>query len=78
MAGTGLEVWDVIRSYRDLNEEWEQLRAAFASLSETQLRAAIAYSRAYPEYIDRCRRRDERHTAERLWRENPSTRPPWR
>jgi uncharacterized protein (DUF433 family) len=75
IAGSGLEVWDVVRSYRDMSGAWQRLRGAFDWLSEAQLRAALAYAEAYPEYVETCERREERSAPEQVWREYPSPRP---
>lgn len=75
IAGTGLEVWEVVGSYRDMGQDWEALRRAFDWLSETQLRAAVAYAEAYPEYVDACERREAQETPEAIWRAYPSLRP---
>jgi uncharacterized protein (DUF433 family) len=75
IAGTGLEVWDVVRSYIDMDQDWEALRRAFDWLSETQLRAALAYAEAYPEYVDAREREEARVTPEEIWRTYPSLRP---
>lgn len=53
VAGTGLDVWEVVATYKALGESWEDLQAAYPWLSETQLRAALAYYERYPEEIDR-------------------------
>jgi uncharacterized protein (DUF433 family) len=78
VAGTGLEVWEVIRTYRDAGESWETLREAYHWLSDYQLRAALAYAEAYPgEIQDRLRQEDEL-TEEEVWRRYPFMRPPGR
>ncbi len=51
VAGTGVEVFEVVRTYRQADENWDRLSAAYHWLSEQQLRAALAYARAYPEEI---------------------------
>src|SRR3712207_742345 len=48
VAGTGLEVFEIVRAFRDMDEDWQRLRQAFHWLSEQQLRAALAYADAYP------------------------------
>ena len=75
IAGSGLEVWDVVRSYRDMGGDWDRLREAFDFLSEAQLRAALAYAEAYPEYAEACERREERAGPEQVWGDFPSLRP---
>ncbi|HLZ70179.1 MAG TPA: DUF433 domain-containing protein [Dehalococcoidia bacterium] len=51
IAGTGIEVFEVIGPHRQMGESWDALREAFHWLTEAQLRAALAYAAAYPEEI---------------------------
>ncbi|GAB4485290.1 MAG: hypothetical protein OHK006_11190 [Thermodesulfovibrionales bacterium] len=52
VAGTGVEVWEVINEYRILGEDVGALKKALPHLSERQLVAALNYYRAYSEEID--------------------------
>ena len=52
VAGTGVEVWEVVNEYRIVNEDTEALKKALPHLSERQLAAALNYGRIYPEEID--------------------------
>lgn len=67
IAGTGLDVWEIIGTYKALGENWDELRAAYPWLSEPQLRAALAYYRAYPREID------HRLATESRWNEESLT-----
>src|SRR3990170_7070599 len=60
VAGTGLEVFEVVETYRSIENSWDRLKVAFHWLSETQLKAALAYAEAYPKEIEERIRRDER------------------
>lgn len=71
VAGTGLEVFEVVQAYRSVENSWERLKEAFHWLSEMQLRAALAYAEAYPEEIAECIRREERWTADSIRRRYP-------
>lgn len=53
IAGSGIEVWEIIQNYKSMGDDFTRLRKAFHWLSEQQLRAAIAYYRAYPLEIDK-------------------------
>ncbi len=53
VAGTGIEVWEIISSYRSLEQDFNRLRSAYHWLSTEQLRAALSYSSVYPQEIDR-------------------------
>ncbi len=51
VAGTGVEVWEVIYEYEILGEDFEALKKALPHLSDRQLTAALNYGRTYPEEI---------------------------
>ncbi len=75
VAGTGLDVWEIIAMHKSLERDPVRLREAYHWLSDAQLRAALSYFAAYPEEIDRRIALDERWTKERLWAEYPFTAP---
>ena len=72
IAGTGLDVWEVIATYRSVGRKVARLRQAYPWLSEPQLRAALGYYAAYPDEIDRRIALNERWTEERLLAQHPS------
>ncbi|MBI4493817.1 MAG: DUF433 domain-containing protein [Chloroflexi bacterium] len=75
VAGTGIDVFELITTYRAEHEDWEQLKETYHWLSEQQLRAALAYAAAYPGEIEERLRQEERWTPEELWATYPFTRP---
>ena len=75
VAGTGLAVYEVVRTFREVGEDRRRLREAYHWLSETQLRSALAYAEAYPQEIEERLRADEEWTPERLWQTYPFMRP---
>jgi uncharacterized protein (DUF433 family) len=78
IAGTGIDVFEIVRDYRTMGADWAQLRRAYHWLDERQLRAALAYAEAYPEEIETRLHAEERWTPERVWQTYPFTRPPRR
>jgi uncharacterized protein (DUF433 family) len=72
LAGTGMDVWELIAVYRSLEQDFDQLRQAYHWLSEPQIRAALAFYAAYPEEIDRRIALNERWTPDCLRREHPA------
>lgn len=52
LAGTGLEIWEIIATWKTLKGNEEELRNAYHWLTPAQLRAALAYYSLYPEEID--------------------------
>lgn len=71
VAGTALEVWEVVAAWKDADEDLARTAEAFPWLSELQVRAAIGYYVLYPDEVDRRLAREEAWTAERLRRELP-------
>jgi uncharacterized protein (DUF433 family) len=59
IAGTGVEVWEVIYEYDIVGREVEALKKALPHLTERQLIAALNYYRAYPEEIDELMQSNE-------------------
>src|SRR5688572_23505892 len=75
IAGTGIDVWEVVRTYQGLQRSFSRLRRAYHWLSEPQLRAALGYYAAYPDEVDPQIVRNEAWTTERWAREHPSLAP---
>ena len=72
IAGMGLDVWEVVATYKSLDRDLTRLHQAYQWLSEAQLRAALGYYTAYPDEIDRRVTLNERWTGERLRAQHPS------
>ncbi len=76
LAGTGLDVWEVVYVYEHAHRNFTDLQHAFSHLSEVQLRAALSYAVLYPEDIRRRIAATDAWTPERLARELPLFVPP--
>jgi uncharacterized protein (DUF433 family) len=72
IAGTGLDVWEVVSTYKSLNRDDARLREAYHWLSEPQLRSALSYFRLYPEEIERQIARNEAWNKDKLAERHPS------
>jgi len=72
LAGTGLDVREVIATYKNLDRDVTRLRGAYHWLSEAQLRDALGYYSAYPDEIERQIARNDAWTKEGLARQHPS------
>ena len=77
IAGTGLEVWEIIEVYR-LYPTFAGLRRNFNWLTPEQLHAALAFAEANPEFLAA-----EMAAADaaplrlaELWEKHPETKPP--
>ena len=75
VAGTGLEVWEIVAAWKDADEDLARTCDAFSWMSELQVRAALGYYLLYPDEIDRRLAREEAWTRERLQAELPFTVP---
>lgn len=75
VAFSGLEVWEIVATWKEGGERWPVLVEAYPELSESQLRVALAYYRAYPEEIDERLEREAYWTPERVAEELPFARP---
>jgi len=47
ISGTGIEVWEVIATWKGIDEDFGRLRKAYHWLTEQQLRSALGYYRVY-------------------------------
>lgn len=74
VAFSGLEVWELVATWKEAGEEWEALLKAYPEVSEHQLRAGLAYYQAYPEEIEERLEREAYWTPERVAEEMPFTR----
>jgi len=71
IAGTGIEVWEVIANYKGVDEDFERLHTVYHWLTNLQLRAALGYYRAYPEEIDHLITQNENRTKEKTYKIYP-------
>ncbi len=71
LAGTGLDVWEVIATWKEQGQDAESLRQSYPWLTQPQLHAALTYYEKYPEAVDERLAREEGWTAERIRRELP-------
>ncbi len=52
VAGTGIDVWEVVRVFKSCHKNFKNLSRALPQLSRPQLEAAIYYYRRHPNEID--------------------------
>ena len=75
VAGTGVDVWEIVAAYRRSDEDRERLADSFPELDEQQLRAALNYYELYPEAIERRLEREDELAPEQIYEEHPFMRP---
>jgi uncharacterized protein (DUF433 family) len=71
VAGTGLDVWEVVATWQAAAKDFDLLRQNYSWLTGPQLRAALAYYGLYRDEIDARLEREARWTPERVARELP-------
>jgi uncharacterized protein (DUF433 family) len=59
IAGTGIEVWEVIATYKGIAKDFARLSKTYHWLTEQQLRAAIGYYAIYTDEIDTLIKQNE-------------------
>jgi uncharacterized protein (DUF433 family) len=59
IAGTGIEVWEIIATYKGIAKDFARLSKTYHWLTEQQLRAAIGYYKAYKNEIDNLMKQNE-------------------
>jgi len=72
LAGTGLDVWEIIATYQSLNRDRGRLQTAYHWLTEPYLRAALGYYAAYPDEIDQQIARNAALTREGVAKQHPT------
>jgi uncharacterized protein (DUF433 family) len=75
VSGTGLDVWEIIATWRALGENFEQLQESYHWLSAEQLESALAYYEHNTEEIEARLAREAEWTPEAVWERFPFTRP---
>ncbi len=66
VAGTGIEVWEVIAAYKSMKEDFKRLQKTYHWLSVEQLKAALGYYRIYPQEINRLIEQNEEWSEEKV------------
>ena len=76
VAGSGIEVWEIIATYQSVKKDPARLQKSFHWLSPEQLRAAMAYYSAYPQEIDQQVEKNQRWNQEEIRKRYPFMNPP--
>ena len=66
VAGTGIEVWEVVATYKSVKEDFKRVQRAYHWLSGEQLKAALGYYAIYPHEVDRLIEQSEQWNDEKL------------
>lgn len=71
IAGTGIEVWEVIATYKGVDEDFNRLQKAYHWLTGLQLRSAIGYYKTYPEELGLLIKQNEGLTEDHIHKRHP-------
>jgi len=71
IAGTGIEVWEVVATYRSVGEDFERLRKSYRWLTVQQIKAALGYYNVYTAEIDALIAENEALTPEEVRKRYP-------
>ena len=66
IAGTGIDVWELIATFKGLKEDYEKLKEAYHWLTEQQIRAALSYYALYPKETDKRIASNEEMTEDKV------------
>lgn len=75
VAGTGIDVFEVIRTFQNCGQDLVLLQETYHWLNESQLRAALAYAEANPAEITLRLAAEDRWDAAKVARQFPFTQP---
>jgi uncharacterized protein (DUF433 family) len=59
IAGTGIDIWEFIATFKSLDENYDKLEKTYHWLSDQQIRSALSYYALYPDEIDEKITRNE-------------------
>jgi uncharacterized protein (DUF433 family) len=59
IAGTGIDIWEFIATFKSIDENYKKLKETYHWLSDPQIRSALSYYALYPDEIDEKINRNE-------------------
>jgi len=71
IAGTGIEVWEMVATYRSVGEDFGRLRKSYHWLTVQQLKSALGYYNVYTAEIDALIAENEGLTPEEVRKRYP-------
>ena len=71
IAGSGIDVWEVIAAFRGLKEDYKKLKKAYHWLNEQQVRSALSYYALHPKEIDNLITKNEKITHDEITKKFP-------
>lgn len=71
IAGSGIDVWEFIATFKGLGESYNKLKKTYHWLGDQQIRSALSYYALYPDEIDEKITRNEDITHEQVIKRFP-------
>jgi len=71
IAGTGIDIWEFIATFKGLGEDYNKLKEAYHWLSNQQIRSALSYYALYPDDIEERITRNDNITQEQVIKRFP-------
>ncbi|MGB9439466.1 MAG: DUF433 domain-containing protein [Desulfobacterales bacterium] len=71
IAGTGIDIWELIATFKGLGENYDKLKKTYHWLSDHQIRSALSYYVLYPDDIEERIIRNEDITKEQVIKRFP-------
>ncbi|MBW2367380.1 MAG: hypothetical protein JRH15_05805 [Deltaproteobacteria bacterium] len=59
IAGTGIDIWEFIATFKSIDENYKKLKETYHWLSDQQIRSALSYYVLYTDEIDEKINRNE-------------------
>jgi len=59
IAGSGIDIWELIATFKSLGENYNKLKDTYHWLSDQQIRSALSYYALYPDEIEEKITRNE-------------------
>ncbi len=75
---TGLEVFEIVRTWLEVGQDWRGLTDAYHWLTGDQLNAALDFYQSNPAMVDARLAREREARVEDTWEQFPDSRPPRR
>ena len=71
IAGTGIDIWEFIATFKGLGENYKKLKKTYHWLNDQQIRSALSYYALYPDDIEEKITRNEKITQEQVIKRFP-------
>ena len=71
VAGSGIDVWEVLATFKGMKEDYEKLKQAYHWLTDQQIRSALSYYALYPDEINETIAQNENITQDEVLKRFP-------